>query len=66
MFISQLGELHLFIIFIKKFQKGDAAHIEAMNEMQKMMKEPTDFAKWFESKKVTLVYDSFCLNPFKN
>jgi hypothetical protein len=22
-----------------------------MNEMQKMMKEPSDFAKWFEGKK---------------
>ena len=33
------------------FQKGDTAHIEAMNEMQKLMKEPSDFTKWFESKK---------------
>ena len=32
-------------------QKGDTAHIEAMSEMQKMMKEPSDFAKWFEAKK---------------
>ena len=31
------------------FQKGDTAHIDAMNEMQKIMKEPTEFAKWFES-----------------
>lgn len=33
------------------FQKGDIAHIEAMNEMQNMMKEPSDFANWFEDKK---------------
>jgi PHP family Zn ribbon phosphoesterase len=32
------------------FKKGDAAHIDAMNEMQKMMKEPSEFAKWYESK----------------
>jgi hypothetical protein len=32
-------------------QKGDAAHIEAMNELQKMMKTPEDFGNWFEIKK---------------
>jgi PHP family Zn ribbon phosphoesterase len=36
---------------MEMFQKGDAAHIEAMNEMQKIMKESSDFSKWFESKK---------------
>lgn len=36
---------------MEMFQKGDIAHIEAMNEMQKMMKEPSDFTKWFEGKK---------------
>jgi hypothetical protein len=33
------------------FQKGDAAHMEAMNEMQNIMKVPSDFAKWYEAKK---------------
>jgi hypothetical protein len=36
---------------MEMFQNGDKEHMEAMNEMQKMMKEPSDFAKWFESKK---------------
>ena len=36
---------------MEMFQKGDAAHIEAMNEMQKMMKEPAYFSKWIESKR---------------
>jgi hypothetical protein len=36
---------------MEMFQKGDVAHIEAMNELQKMMKTPEDFGNWFESKK---------------
>lgn len=36
---------------MEMFQKGDAAHIEAMNEMQKVMKTPADFSNWYESKK---------------
>lgn len=36
---------------VEMYQKGDSAHIEAMNEMQKIMKEPSDFAKWFERKR---------------
>jgi arginine/lysine/ornithine decarboxylase len=36
---------------MEMFQKGDKSHIDAMNEMQKMMKEPSDFAKWLDSKK---------------
>lgn len=36
---------------MEMFQKGDAAHIEAMNEMQKMMKTPANFSIWFEDKK---------------
>lgn len=36
---------------MEMFQIGDQAHIEAMNEMQKMMKDPADFATWFEGKK---------------
>lgn len=36
---------------MEMFQKGDAAHMEAMNEMQKFMNTPSDFANWFENKK---------------
>ncbi len=36
---------------MEMFQMGDVAHIEAMNELQKMMKTPEDFGNWFESKK---------------
>ena len=36
---------------MEMFQKGDTAHIEAMSEMQKMMKDPSDFATWFVNKK---------------
>ncbi len=36
---------------MEMFQNGDKEHMEAMNEMQKMMKTPSDFANWFESKK---------------
>ena len=40
---------------MEMFQKGDAAHIEAMNEMQKLMKDPSDFSKWFESNMVDFI-----------
>lgn len=33
------------------FQKGDTAHIDAMSKMQNTMKTPSDFSKWYESKK---------------
>lgn len=36
---------------MEMFQMGDVTHIEAMNELQKMMKTPEDFGNWFESKK---------------
>lgn len=36
---------------MEMFKNGDNAHIEAMNEMQKMLLTPTDFNNWFESKK---------------
>lgn len=32
-------------------QKGDQAHIQAMNKMQEMMKEPGAMEQWFEQKK---------------
>jgi hypothetical protein len=36
---------------MEMFQKGDNAHLEAMNEMQKMMKSPDSMNRWFESKR---------------
>ena len=36
---------------MEMFQKGDAAHIEAMNKMQELMKSPGEMEKWFESKR---------------
>ena len=36
---------------MEMFQKEDAAHIEAMNKMQALMKTPGEMEKWFESKR---------------
>lgn len=33
------------------FQKKDAAHLKAMNEMQELMKKPEAMKEWFETKK---------------
>lgn len=33
------------------FQKGDAAHLKAMNEMMELMKSPDSMKKWFEDKR---------------
>jgi hypothetical protein len=33
------------------FQKGDEAHLKAMNEMQELMKTPDAMKAWFEKKK---------------
>ncbi len=33
------------------FQKGDKAHLEAMNAMQKVMKSPDSTNKWMENKR---------------
>ena len=30
------------------FKKGDEAHLQAMNEMQKLMENPEEMNKWFE------------------
>lgn len=32
-------------------QKGDKAHIDAMNQMQDLMKSPGDMDKWFDKKR---------------
>lgn len=36
---------------IEMFQKGDEAHIKAMNEMQGQMHSPEEMHTWFEGKK---------------
>jgi len=36
---------------MEMFQKGDKAHLDAMNEMQKMMKSPDSMNQWMESKR---------------
>jgi hypothetical protein len=33
------------------FQKKDAAHLKAMNDMQELMKKPEAMKEWFESKR---------------
>lgn len=35
---------------IEMHQKQDAAHLQAMREMQQLMKSPGEMNKWFESK----------------
>jgi hypothetical protein len=36
---------------IEMYQKGDQAHLEAMNAMQELMKNPKLMNKWFEDKR---------------
>jgi hypothetical protein len=33
-------------------QKQDAEHIQAMQQMQALMKDPNEMQKWFESKRI--------------
>jgi predicted small metal-binding protein len=33
------------------FQKGDKLHLDAMNEMQELMKTPDSMKEWFNNKK---------------
>ena len=35
---------------MEMFQKGDAAHMEAMQQMQAMMKQPGPLQKWMDEK----------------
>ncbi len=35
---------------MEMFQKKDAAHLKAMNEMQELMKKPEAMKEWFENK----------------
>ena len=36
---------------IEMFQKGDEAHLKAMNEMQELMNSPEAMHEWFENKR---------------
>ena len=36
---------------MEMFQKGDAAHLKAMNEMQTLMKTPEAMQEWFDGKR---------------
>jgi len=36
---------------MEMFQKGDEAHLEALNEMQELMKSPNAMNEWFENKR---------------
>ena len=36
---------------MEMFQKGDEAHLKAMNEMQKLMQSPADMKTWMDNKR---------------
>ncbi len=36
---------------MEMFQKGDEPHLQAINEMQKLMKSPESMKAWFEDRK---------------
>jgi PHP family Zn ribbon phosphoesterase len=46
---------------IEMFQTGDAAHIEAMQNMKKVVSTPEAFQQWFEGKR-----DEFNALPVSN
>lgn len=45
--MAELSKQHA----MEMFQKKDQKHIEAMNNMQGLMKDPDKMNKWFESKR---------------
>jgi hypothetical protein len=45
--ISKVSQQH----GMEMFQKGDEAHLEAMNEMKGLMQRPDAMKQWFEDKK---------------
>ena len=45
--IAELSKKH----GMEMYQKGDNAHIEAINKMQEMMKTPEAMKQWFEQKR---------------
>ena len=36
---------------MEMFQKGDEGHLQAMNDMKKLMQKPDTMKEWFENKK---------------
>ena len=36
---------------MEMYQKGDKAHLDAMNKMQELMKSPEAMNEWFETKR---------------
>jgi hypothetical protein len=45
--IAEMSKTH----GMEMFQKGDEPHLEAMNEMQELMKSPGAMNVWFENKR---------------
>jgi len=45
--IAELSKQH----GMEMYQKQDAAHLEAMQKIQGLMKNPDEMKKWFESKR---------------
>ncbi len=37
---------------MEMFQKGDQAHLKAMNEMQELVKSPKAMKNWFKGKRI--------------
>lgn len=55
--ISELSKNHA----MEMFKLGDKAHLEAMNKMKELMKNPEAINKWIESKKKEFELTSDCL-----
>ena len=45
--IAEMSKQHA----MEMFQKKNAKHLNAMNDMQELMKKPEAMKKWFENKK---------------
>jgi hypothetical protein len=45
--MADLSKKHV----MEMFQKGDPAHLNAMNEMRELMKTPDAMKDWFENKR---------------
>jgi len=45
--IAEISKQHS----MEMFQKGDEAHLKAMDEMQQLMQKPAAMTEWFENKK---------------
>lgn len=45
--IAELSKQH----GLEMYHQQDDAHLQAMNKMQELMKEPDEMNKWFESKR---------------